>query len=80
MRVLKLRNNSEGVKTRNAGRTRGQGGLGETLKEHNRKRVPLDWAINQNNLGNALARLGEREAGSYRGQERAACGINTSLP
>jgi hypothetical protein len=33
----------------------------EALKERTRERVPLDWAITQNNLGNALSRLGERE-------------------
>ncbi|MCL2384720.1 MAG: CNP1-like family protein, partial [Alphaproteobacteria bacterium] len=25
---------------------------------------PLDWAMTQNNLGNALERLGERESGT----------------
>jgi hypothetical protein len=34
---------------------------GEALKERTRERVPLDWAGTQNNLGIALARLGERE-------------------
>src|SRR5205823_1866497 len=29
-----------------------------------RKRVPLDWAMTQNNLGTALQRLGERESGT----------------
>ena len=28
------------------------------------ERVPLDWAMTQNNLGNALQRLGERESGT----------------
>ena len=32
------------------------------LQEYTRERVPLDWALTQNNLGNALQRLGEREA------------------
>lgn len=32
----------------------------EALKERPRERVPLDWAATQNNLGNALATLGER--------------------
>ena len=33
------------------------------LQERPRDRVPLDWAQAQNNLGNALERLGERESG-----------------
>ncbi|MCA8902945.1 MAG: hypothetical protein KDA53_17030, partial [Hyphomonas sp.] len=32
----------------------------EALKEYTRERVPLDWAMTQNNLGNALATLGTR--------------------
>ncbi|MBF34331.1 MAG: hypothetical protein CME94_08955 [Hyphomonadaceae bacterium] len=32
----------------------------EALKEWTRDRVPLNWATTQNNLGNALATLGER--------------------
>ena len=36
----------------------------EALKEWTRERVPLDWAMTQNNLGNALCRLGERESGT----------------
>ncbi|MFO0991262.1 MAG: tetratricopeptide repeat protein [Hyphomicrobiales bacterium] len=31
-----------------------------------RERVPLDWALTQNNLGNALQTLGERESGTTR--------------
>jgi tetratricopeptide (TPR) repeat protein len=38
----------------------------EALKEGTRERVPLDWAMTQNNLGLALARLGERESGTAR--------------
>ena len=30
-------------------------------KERTRERVPLDWAATQNNLGNALRSLGERQ-------------------
>jgi tetratricopeptide (TPR) repeat protein len=41
----------------------------EALKEYTRERVPLDWAMTQNNLGNALARLGERASDSARLQE-----------
>ena len=36
----------------------------EALKEWTRERVPLQWAWHQNNLGNALTRLGERENGT----------------
>ena len=39
------------------------------LEERTRERVPLDWATTQNNLGNALARLGERESGTARLEE-----------
>ena len=31
--------------------------------------MPLDWAMTQNNLGNALQRLGERESGTTRLEE-----------
>jgi tetratricopeptide (TPR) repeat protein len=31
--------------------------------------VPLDWAATQNNLGNALMRLGERESGTAKLEE-----------
>ncbi len=34
-----------------------------------RERVPLDWAMTQNDLGNALMRFGEREAGEARLEE-----------
>ena len=36
------------------------------LLEYTRGRVPLDWARTQNNLGNALSTLGERESGTAR--------------
>ncbi len=36
------------------------------LEEYTRERVPLDWAMTQNNLGAALQTLGERESGSAR--------------
>ncbi len=45
---------------------------GEALKEYTRERVPLDWAMIQNNLGNALRRLGERESGTARLEEAVA--------
>jgi len=36
----------------------------EALKEWTRERVPLDWAMAQNNLGNALHQLSECESGT----------------
>jgi tetratricopeptide (TPR) repeat protein len=36
------------------------------LEEWTRERVPLNWAMTQNNLGSALLRLGERESGTAR--------------
>jgi tetratricopeptide (TPR) repeat protein len=42
----------------------------EALEERTLERVPLDWAATQNNLGNALARIGERESDT--GQLEAA--------
>jgi tetratricopeptide (TPR) repeat protein len=36
------------------------------LLEFTRERVPLDWAMTQNNLGNALQELGARESGTQR--------------
>jgi hypothetical protein len=48
----------------------------EALKERTRDRVPLDWSMTQNNLGNALRTLGEREGGTRRLEEaRAAIGM-----
>ena len=44
----------------------------EALKERTRERVPLDWAMTQNNLGTALMRLGERESGTARLEEAVA--------
>jgi tetratricopeptide (TPR) repeat protein len=41
----------------------------EALKERTRARVPLGWAMTQNNLGNALVRLGERESGTGKLEE-----------
>jgi tetratricopeptide (TPR) repeat protein len=41
----------------------------EALKEYTRERVPLDWAMTQNNLGNALRTLGERESSAARLEE-----------
>jgi tetratricopeptide (TPR) repeat protein len=39
------------------------------LKEYTRERVPLDWAMTQNNLGAALWTWGERETGTARLEE-----------
>jgi tetratricopeptide (TPR) repeat protein len=44
----------------------------EALTERTRERVPLDWAMTQNNLGNALSTLGERESGTARLEEAVA--------
>jgi hypothetical protein len=41
----------------------------EALKEYTRERVPLDWAMTQNNLGIALWTLGKRESGIERLEE-----------
>ena len=38
----------------------------DALQEWTRERVPLDWAMTQNNLGIALSTLGERESGTER--------------
>jgi Dioxygenase len=35
-------------------------------------RVPLDWAMTENNLGTALWKLGERESGTARLEEAVA--------
>jgi tetratricopeptide (TPR) repeat protein len=36
------------------------------LEEYTRQRVPLDWAMVESNLGNALVILGKREGGTVR--------------
>ncbi|MCP5196996.1 MAG: tetratricopeptide repeat protein [Gammaproteobacteria bacterium] len=41
----------------------------QALADLPRERMPLDWAMTQNNLGTALLRLGEREAGTARLEE-----------
>jgi len=38
----------------------------KALKDRARERAPLDWATTQNNLGNVLSTLGERESGTAR--------------
>ena len=42
------------------------------LKDLTRERVPLGWAMTQNNLGAALSSLGKREAGTARLEEAVA--------
>ena len=42
------------------------------LQEYTQARVPLDWAMTQNNLGAALMSLGEREAGTARLEDAVA--------
>jgi tetratricopeptide (TPR) repeat protein len=42
------------------------------LKERTRKRVPLDWAATQNNLGGALQTLGERDKNTGKLKEAAS--------
>jgi tetratricopeptide (TPR) repeat protein len=44
-----------------------------------RERVPLDWAMTQNNLGSALQTLGEREAGTARLEEAVEAYRNALL-
>ena len=39
----------------------------EALKEWTRDRASLNWALAQNNLGNALKEFGEREIGAVVG-------------
>src|SRR5207302_11170680 len=50
----------------------------EPCEERTRDRVPLDWAMTQNNLGTALSRLGERENGTVR-LEQAVAAYQTAL-
>ena len=50
----------------------------EALKEWTRERVPLDWAMTQNNLGDALERLGECESSSEP-LEEAVAGFDAAL-
>ncbi len=45
---------------------------GEALQERTRARVPLDWAMTQNNLGAALEALGQRESGTARLEQAVA--------
>ena len=45
------------------------------LEETTRDRNPLQWAMMQNNLGNALRTLGERESGTARLKEAVAADL-----
>jgi tetratricopeptide (TPR) repeat protein len=42
------------------------------LEEWTRERVPLQWAMTQNNLGTTLASLGKRESGTTRLEQAVA--------
>ena len=42
------------------------------LEEQTRDRVPLDWAVTQNGLGDAFRLLGERESNPTRLEEAVA--------
>jgi tetratricopeptide (TPR) repeat protein len=42
------------------------------LEVYTREQMPLDWAMTQYNLGNALGALGERERGTARLEAAAA--------
>jgi tetratricopeptide (TPR) repeat protein len=44
----------------------------DVVRERSRERVPLQWAMTQNNLGTALSELGERESGTGRLEEAVA--------
>ena len=44
----------------------------DALQERTRARVPLEWAMTQINLGDALLTLGERESGTARLEEAVA--------
>ena len=46
------------------------------LGEWTRERVPLDWAMTQNNLGLALQEFGDRESGTAR---LGACPSNAKV-
>jgi tetratricopeptide (TPR) repeat protein len=56
----------------NAVLTQAIGVLRDSLKEFTQERAQLDWAMTQNNLGNALRSLGERESGTARLEEAVA--------
>ena len=45
------------------------GAFRAALTEYTPERMPLDWAMTQNNLGGALATLGERQSDTQRLEE-----------
>ena len=55
-RASRIRCQQYGYEVRSAGVDRAS-----ALEERTRERVPLDWAMTQQNLGAALAHLGQRE-------------------
>jgi tetratricopeptide (TPR) repeat protein len=66
--------NMSSAKEKRGGDARAEGHAlpARALNEWTRERVPLDWATTQNNLGNALLKLGERESGTGRLEEAVA--------
>jgi tetratricopeptide (TPR) repeat protein len=56
----------------NAALGHGIASLRRLLEMAEREQVPLDWAVIQNNLGNALVTLGERDSGTARLEEAVA--------
>ena len=44
----------------------------QALEERTQARVPMDWAMTQNNLGNVLQRLGERDSDTNRLEQAVA--------
>ena len=66
-----LRRSASGRRARRGWRRRSPP-TARRCEERTRERVPLDWAMTQNNLGTALWTLGEREAGTARLEEAVA--------
>jgi hypothetical protein len=74
---------SVGTRTRQRALDAWQAGIGhrleeavaayrDALTEYTRERVPLDWAMTKNNLGNALSTLGARESDTAHLEEAVA--------
>jgi hypothetical protein len=55
-----------------------QAAFRKAAEEQPRERVPLDWAMTQENLGLALTKLGERESGTVR-LEQAVAAFDAAL-
>ncbi len=64
--------NARGAGERDGAARGGGRGLPRGAGGKNGERGPLDWAMTQNNLGNALRTLGERESGTARLEEAVA--------